>query len=159
MSAHAGAEFWEFSTRRYAEPGVAPAALRLQDEFGCDVNLLLFCLWAGARGCGLKVADLEALDAAALPWRSTIVEPLRRVRRALKAPPFAGARADPIRRRLLDVEIDCERLAQEAIAAALPPMPGTGGTALARGNVETYLRWRGVDLDLAEPLVTALMPG
>ena len=30
----------------YAQPGVADACLKLQDEFGLDVNLVLFCIWS-----------------------------------------------------------------------------------------------------------------
>ena len=39
--------FWDFSLEIYAKPGVAQACLALQDECGADVNLLLFCCWAG----------------------------------------------------------------------------------------------------------------
>ena len=42
--------FWSFSTEFYGRTGVAPACLVLQDRFGCDVNLLLFALWAARRG-------------------------------------------------------------------------------------------------------------
>lgn len=159
MSAAAAAEFWEFSLARYAEPGVAEAALRLQDDFGCDVNLLLLCLWAAACGRALEPADFAALDAAAAPWRSAIVEPLRQVRRTLKTQPFADARSQPIRQRLLDLEIECERIVQERIAGALPPAPVAAGAPSARRNLEGYLRWRGVDQELAGSLVTALVSG
>ena len=37
--------FWRFSVQFYRQPAVAEVCLLLQDEFGIDVNLLLFVLW------------------------------------------------------------------------------------------------------------------
>ena len=44
--------FWDFSLEVYAKEGVADACLRLQDDLGIDVNMLLFCCWAGHSGGG-----------------------------------------------------------------------------------------------------------
>jgi uncharacterized protein (TIGR02444 family) len=35
--------FWDFSLKVYAAAGVADECILLQDRFGIDVNLLLFC--------------------------------------------------------------------------------------------------------------------
>src|SRR5260221_9331531 len=88
-------EFWAFSLDLYAHPDVAAACLRLQDEQGLDVNLLLLCCWLARSGRGrLGEGDLAAAEARAAPWRRDIIGPLRAVRRALKtmadsAPPYA----------------------------------------------------------------------
>ncbi|HEY9550471.1 MAG TPA: TIGR02444 family protein, partial [Kiloniellaceae bacterium] len=42
--------FWQFSGAVYARRGVAEACLALQQRHGLDVNLLLFCAWAGSNG-------------------------------------------------------------------------------------------------------------
>ncbi|HEX6103216.1 MAG TPA: TIGR02444 family protein, partial [Alphaproteobacteria bacterium] len=55
--------FWSFSVALYGRPGVAPACLALQDRFGCDVNLLLFAIWAGRCGVMLGPKEFERLDA------------------------------------------------------------------------------------------------
>src|SRR5215469_3798715 len=82
----AAAAFWRFSLAIYARPGVAPACLVVQDEHGCDVNLMLFCCWLGASGRGrLDCAGLAAADAAVSGWRREVVESLRAARRAIKA--------------------------------------------------------------------------
>jgi len=45
MSLGSGNPFWDFSLAVYRRPGVAAACLRLQDEAGVDVNLLLYFCW------------------------------------------------------------------------------------------------------------------
>ena len=53
--------FWQFSGAVYAHPGVAEACLDLQDRHGLDVNLLLFCAWAGVQGRVFDGGDLGLL--------------------------------------------------------------------------------------------------
>ena len=48
--------FWAHSLQVYAQPGVEPACLRLQDEAGLDPNLLLLALYAG--GIGRDASEL-----------------------------------------------------------------------------------------------------
>ena len=55
--------FWSFSLRIYGAPGVEPACLDLQDRFGADVNLALYCLWIGRALTPQALA--RALEAAA----------------------------------------------------------------------------------------------
>lgn len=38
-------DFWAFSTRLYSDPAVAALCLRLQDNAGVNVNMLLFLCW------------------------------------------------------------------------------------------------------------------
>ena len=40
--------FWLFSRSIYGTPGVQRECLELQDSFGIDINLLLFCAFVGA---------------------------------------------------------------------------------------------------------------
>jgi len=111
--------FWQFSIRFYGAPGVAPACIRLQDEAGVDVNLLLFLLWNATQGRGLGEAEVRELDTAIAPWRSTTVIPLREMRRALKSPPamLAPETAEAFRTRIKAAELEAERLLQEALYA------------------------------------------
>ena len=99
--------FWSFSLDLYARPGVAPACLALQDRFGCDVNILLFALWAARCGKALARADFDALDAAVAPWRGGVVEPIRALRRALKADALGAApvSTEQVRAKLLEAEL------------------------------------------------------
>jgi uncharacterized protein (TIGR02444 family) len=141
--------FWNFSLALYAKPGVAPALIGLQDRLELDVNMLLYCCWAGAEGRSLAPADLAAVEAVAEPWQAEVVRPLRSVRRRLKGgfgqlPP---ERVEAWRARLNELEIEAERIAQEAMAAALRREQGDPAAAAAAhvaGNLRTYLQLRGV---------------
>ena len=109
--------FWRFSVKFYAAPGVAPACIELQDQAGVDVNVLFFLLWNATQNRLLsqtEVADLERMIGA---WRDMAVVPIRNVRRALKSPPpvMTAEAAESLRTRIKAVELEAERLQQEAL--------------------------------------------
>ena len=105
--------FWNFSLAVYRQPGVADECLRLQDEFGVDVNLLLFCTFAGAvHGAVLTPADIAAVKQVVRRWHDEVVRPLRNARRALK-PLKAGQDAiKTLRAQVKAVELEAERREQ-----------------------------------------------
>ncbi len=76
--------FWRFALRVYAEPGVSPLCLALQDENGVDVNLLLFACWCGSTGRSLTMQHVETAAAATVAWTEGVVRHLRAARRAWK---------------------------------------------------------------------------
>jgi len=112
-----GSPFWRFSLRFYRQPKVADTCIALQEERGVDVNLLLFLLWQARRGRALTVAEAEGLERRIGAWRDMTVIPLRALRRALKSPPplVAGATAELFRTKVKAVELEAERLQQEAM--------------------------------------------
>lgn len=121
-------EFWEYSLALYQRPGVAEFCLRLQDGIGAsgdavtkaetenrgdrsetaNVNLLLFCCWAGSRGVKLSDAEVMALEAEIALWHTGQVLPLRAERRA---PGIAQQR----KRELLERELAAERIEQDQL--------------------------------------------
>ncbi len=133
-------EFWRFALGFYARPGVAPACLEVQDRHGKDVLIALYACWVGISGRGrLDAGALATAEAAARPWRSQVVEPLRRTRHALKG--IAGAEA--LYSRMKQLELDAERIAMERLAP-LAPFPGPAvppavRAAAARANLALYL--------------------
>jgi uncharacterized protein (TIGR02444 family) len=140
--------FWSFSLALYERPGVAQALIGLQDRLGLDLNVLLYCCWTGTEGRSLTPADLAEVEAAAEPWQAEVVRPLRSIRRRLKGgfgrlPP---ERVETWRARLGQLEIEAERIAQEAMAKAPRPEQGDPAAASAHvaGNLRTYLHLRGV---------------
>src|SRR5438874_5621935 len=140
--------FWRFSLRLYRAPGVGDACIALQEEAGVDVNLLLFLLWQATQRRALTTADIKALDVTIGGWRDTAVIPLRNVRRALKSSPglVAPNTAEAFRTRIKAVELEAERLQQEAmyaLAATMSLGPGPDRDAsspveFARANVAAY---------------------
>jgi len=144
-----GSPFWRFSLGFYRRAGVADACIALQEEADVDVNLLLFLLWHATSQRQLSAAEVSALEEKVAPWRNTAVIPLRTVRRALKSPDLINetalvraATAELFRTRIKAVEIEAERLQQEAmhaLARASPLGREVGSTeAAARANVEAY---------------------
>jgi uncharacterized protein (TIGR02444 family) len=111
--------FWDYSIAIYGKPRVADACLFLQDRYGLDVNLLLFCLWLGASGRGyLDEREIDACRMRTGDWRSRVVEPLRDIRRAchdepLGVPQFLLQVFDPLIRQ---IELDAEHVAQLVLA-------------------------------------------
>jgi uncharacterized protein (TIGR02444 family) len=155
--------FWSFSLALYGRPGVAPALIGLQDRLGLDVNMLLFCCWAGTVGRPLSADDIAAVEQVAEPWQAEIVRPLRAVRRRLKAG-FAGlsaAAVEAYRKRVNELEIAGEQLAQDAMAGLLPATPTLPpSAALIAGNLKAYLRVRRVVVGPAEEDdLTAVLQG
>jgi uncharacterized protein (TIGR02444 family) len=145
-------DFWNFALRLYARPGVAPACLELQDRHGKDVIIALYGCWLGASGRGrLDAAGLETAEATARPWRSAVVEPLRRTRHALKG--VAGAEA--LYGRMKQIELDAERIAFQRLAPLAPPADpaAQGRTEAARDNLALYA---GTAADPAAPIIAAV---
>ena len=101
----------------YAVPGVAQACIDLQDKANVDVNVLFFLLWNATQGRALNAAEVTEIEHSIGPWREMAVVPIRNVRRALKAPPpvMAPKTAEDFRTRIKAVELEAERLQQEAL--------------------------------------------
>jgi uncharacterized protein (TIGR02444 family) len=136
--------FWRFSVKFYAEPGVAQACIDLQDQAGVDVNLLFFLLWNAAEGRTLDAAEVAELDRGFGAWRDLAVVPLRELRRGLKSPPPAiePSVAEGFRTRIKAVELEAERLQQEAMYALAQTgrigRPAPSKTEAAQRSVAAY---------------------
>jgi len=139
-----GSPFWRFSLQFYRQPAVADACIALQESSGVDVNLLLFLLWHARQRRSLARAEVEALEARIGAWREATVIPLRGVRRALKSPPalVAPGTAEAFRTRIKAVELEAERLQQEAmydlVRASLLGQEAPSPEDAARVSVAAY---------------------
>lgn len=139
---------WNFVTRLYAAPDVAPACLRLQRLYEIDVTLMLFCLWRGSV-CEEAIAPhLPRLMATAATWRSSAVLPIRQTRIWLKAEAASDPAMEGLYRRVLTVEIECEQaelLALAGHADALCDDVTTGPfPAAIAANLSAYLDAAGI---------------
>ena len=140
--------FWRFSLHFYRQAGVAEACIALQDECGIDVNLMLFLLWLAAAGQQLSAAEVKELDEAVRGWRDLTIIPIREVRRKLKAAPtlVETGKQEAFRTKIKAIELDAERLQQEALYAR-SRSTFRGSTAppadAARTNLAAYERLLG----------------
>jgi uncharacterized protein (TIGR02444 family) len=113
------AESWAFALELYAEPGISEACLRLQNECGVDVMMLLMTTFAAVRrGIVLTPSDVAAMDAACRDWRERIVLPLRALRTMLKSgpAPAPNEQTEKLRSSIKAAELSAERLQNEVLA-------------------------------------------
>lgn len=112
--------FWDFSVELYGQDGVSAACLELQNEFGFDVNLLLFCYWHGR--CHGIIDDqlLQQAIKFSSNWRQSVVQPLRNVRKWMKVnatlfEPGQSSQFEVLRERIKEDELAAEKYQQEAM--------------------------------------------
>jgi uncharacterized protein (TIGR02444 family) len=145
--------FWDYALELYRRPGVEAACLELQQRHSLDVNIVLLCCWLGHLGVVAEDAVLARIAATAETWQEEVVRPLRAVRSRLKSaltapqPDSIAARwpdlVAALRRRVLALELDGERLEQlllTAFTAELGPAAAPG-VALASANLARYWRF------------------
>lgn len=143
--------FWDYALALYAKPDVAPACLALQNRHGLNVNLLLFCLWAGQNGRTLAPGEFERVGAAIAPWEDSVIKPLRRVRDWLKVQDLVPQEpGQALRKAVLARELEGEALEQGLIVATIEIAPGEPAPEIAAQNLATYLEAAGVDPDLED---------
>jgi uncharacterized protein (TIGR02444 family) len=136
--------FWQFSIRFYAVPGVADACIALQDQAKVDVNILFFLLWNATQGRTFKKADVAEVERLIGAWRDMAVAPIRNVRRALKSPSpvMSPEAADGFRTRIKAVELEAERLQQEALYELAQTsrlgQPSASPAKAAKTSVDAY---------------------
>ena len=136
--------FWQFSIKFYAVPGVAQACIELQDQAKVDVNILFFLLWNATQGRTYKKADVAEVERLIGAWRDMAVVPIRNVRRALKSPPavMAAEAAESFRTRIKAVELEAERLQQEALYELAQTsrlgQPSASPTKAAKTSTDAY---------------------
>jgi uncharacterized protein (TIGR02444 family) len=138
--------FWQFSLAVYMAPGAGDECLAVQEDYGVDVNVLLFCAWlAHARKVALTPQDVDAIRAEVGAWHEGAVKPLRGVRRYMKN--VAGDDVAALRARVKAAELEAEQLEQAMLfsyAEAHWAWAGQAGLpATLRSNLETYLRAQG----------------
>jgi uncharacterized protein (TIGR02444 family) len=145
-------DFWDFSLAVYASPGVEGECLALQDQFGIDVNLLLFAAYMGGHGIVLSRDDMAQTSALVDAWQRQVVMPLRGVRRAtkpmLQSPPgSAGKPIEALRNKVKAIELESERIEQDLLdewARTCARLEACSDIAAAiRGNIGLLLEFSG----------------
>src|SRR3984957_19412368 len=135
--------FWRFSLHFYKQAGVSDACIALQDDCGVDVNLLLYLFWLASDRRQLTADEVNNLDQKVKSWRELTIIPIRDPRRKLKG---AATLLDPtkqeaFRNKVKAIELDAERLQQEALYEFTQSGPLGGETlpsTAARANVAAY---------------------
>lgn len=118
---------WREICAIYAAPGAAALCLELQDRHGVDVCLLLFLAVADRGGRGPDDEALAAFIGEARAWHAQVIEPIRAVRKAMKArfpaPPELEFREQVKRLELSAEQQQVRRLAEAWPATGPRPVP------------------------------------
>jgi uncharacterized protein (TIGR02444 family) len=150
-----GSPFWRFSLAFYRRPGVGEACIQLQDACAVDVNLLLFLLWQASAKRRLSVDEVRTIDDQVRGWRELTVLPLRAMRRTLKGAALLiePGTAEAYRSKIKGVELEAERLQQEALYGLANSMTlgaaESSADAAARANVDAYQTVLGQEFPVA----------
>jgi len=147
---------WDFSVRTYRSSGVSDACLSLQNDFGADVNMLLFCCWAGARNEQFEGDLFDRVSEFSRDWADGVVIPLRSARTWMKT---AGGAArtvptdtyEELREKIKAVELLSEKTqlrVLESLSAADRPRDVQPEIAPVRAidNLLLYAQHGGIEL-------------
>ena len=153
--------FWRFSLAVHGAPGVDGECLAAQDAHGIDVDVLLFCVWAGARGILLTDENMAAIEALVRPWRDTAIGPLRAARRGIKTlPEIADADVAALRKDVSALELRAEQIEHAMLYQFVPslgPATVTATEEAIRRNVSALGRGKGVPGLAAPRLIEATL--
>lgn len=151
--------FWAFSLRVYRTGGVEPACLNLQDSHGLDVNLVLFCCWAGSLGVAFSKREMAEIAEESREWQAKVVGPLRRIRRDMKDMVPGDEQKQSLRDLVKQAELSGEKLQQHNLARSLAgKQPGPPGSQVIEGNLQAYAGAVDCDcniIELCQPIIAA----
>ncbi|HEX7762612.1 MAG TPA: TIGR02444 family protein [Cellvibrio sp.] len=156
---------WDFSLALYAQPEVADTCLRLQDEQGINVNLLLWCVWLECKGLALDDAHLHEAQRRIRGWDQHYVVPLRHLRRRMKAEfGTQDAAVETVRKHIQQAELAAEKELQMRLQRVtqhwLEQGNASESAAMASGfkgeNLRRYLDQAGVNCGAIDTVVQCL---
>jgi uncharacterized protein (TIGR02444 family) len=164
-SHHDESPFWRFSLRFYARPQVSAACLKLQDEAGVDVNLLLFLLFLAEHQRQVNLSDVARFDDTIRSWRESVVKPLRTLRRAMKTGigDIPVTASENFRGQIKRLELESEQIEQhvlESLDGAALGVAAASRVQAAEANLAAYAAYLGgLSVEPAETILSAFASG
>lgn len=128
---------WQECDRLYAEQQAL--CLKLQDEYGVNVNLLLLSIWLDSRNHLLSTETWQQLSAQIDCWEQRMLQPYRRLRKLSK-----NHLAKDEYQQMLAVELMLERKEQGLILHKLRQFAAEHTST----NLPRYLSLFGIDITL-----------
>ncbi|GJL97797.1 MAG: hypothetical protein DHS20C06_16140 [Hyphobacterium sp.] len=146
--------FWDWSLEKYDGSDVKSACLDLQDTFGLNVNILLWCCWLAQENRDASALIEQAVHTIE-PWSSNFTCAIREIRQQASEDPHAAS----LYKSLLACELDAEQIEQSMLfdLASAAQEAGCGIIDLARTALLTYADIKGVETDFT-PLLKAVFP-
>lgn len=143
-------DIWHFATTLYRQPGVETLCLELQHEYGANIPLLLWLLWADLHG----ESDSTSLDDAhqqAEQWQHLVIAPLRAARTWMKQQALTEAQTA-----LRESIKACELSAEKNLLMQLPKVSGQYRQSALYPASCRYLRGLSADNQHIEKTLAAL---
>lgn len=147
--------FRNFAVRTYCSEDTSEACLILQNEYGADVNLLLFCCWMGITRGEVEVETFNEVMEFSHTWADRVVRPLRNVRSWMKTegcpdPAIPLESCMKLRERIKKAELEAEQLQEDAMQSLVDTISAvTLRTAeqarAAAHNLRHYCDAEGID--------------
>ncbi|MFV7785913.1 TIGR02444 family protein [Shewanella marisflavi] len=144
---HFDASLWQTCDRLY-EKG-QQLYLKLQDDYGLNVNLLLLAQWLDEQHYYLSDQDWQELADQVAAWEEKVLKPYRRLRKLSK---HNLAKAEY--QQMLEVELMLERKSQAMILLQLRQLANEQRSA----NLPRYLALYQIDLKQYQQLAQNLTP-
>ena len=121
---------WHYALSRWKQPAFEKACLRLQDEAGIPISLLLFGLWLAANQRQPDAAIGRQAEALAEQFEARYLRPLRAVRRDVTT----DTSMLEFKRQLQQSELEGERVLLSSLGAWFE-------RALPAANTVTAMAW------------------
>lgn len=106
-------QFWQFSLNLY--PAIKESCLQWQDNFGVNINLLLFLLYLDKQQQSISEAQLLQLEELLQHFSTEVTQSIRSLRRTLPSPWLESDMQQPLRQQLLSTELAAEKLEQQLL--------------------------------------------
>ena len=134
--------FWTWSLRHYAKPGVAKICLTLQNQYGDDVNFLLWLCWCASCGRSPNMGVMTEALGVCDRWQKAGIAALREQRHAL-TPDATGVLSphdQKLKAALLQQELNLEKQQQAELEALHTSKHGGKPATLAHKTLAQYHR-------------------
>jgi uncharacterized protein (TIGR02444 family) len=150
---------WDFSLRLYSQPGVASACLSLQDNYGADVNVLLWSMWLENQQKRLNQERLHLALTLITPWVTATILPLRQMRRQLKNHyGTTDSQIENLRQTIKQAELQAEQQEQWQLYALAINWPADTSAVSPGENLLSYLNHLNIPVAVSNNLIKQICP-
>ncbi len=145
------ADLWDWANEAYKAQHVQQLLLELQDNLALNVNMMLWCLWRGARFGDVGESEMRAAIGLSSAWSEAVTINIRKARRAAagSSSPEISTNNDgkiQLYELLKTAELAAEKIELDALAAltakylSMAAASDTAGQSAARRNLAAYVR-------------------
>ena len=148
--------FWNYSNEIYRITNVPETCLKLQNKYGLDVNMVLFCCWHGNNFGKMNEDLFIQCQNFSTTWTNNSVKPLREIRTWLKSIGCLDQMLDVepcmnFRNQVKKVELESEKFQQDSLerfcnSIPIPDLDDSNKTEGIACNLKLYLTAENVDL-------------